>query len=142
MSRTNVSSCLILDKIIIPENIVIRLINKTEVSAEQFYLDLIKQIQVLQKEAQKTHPKDQPKMNRSDFNRYLHLKSIQLQNDSPIEKKLSKNVNKDKKNDDQDDEDFDIESSGDKVTTIFPTSTPDTSDLNDTTIVFDQEQED
>lgn len=92
----------------------------------------------MHKEAQKAHPKDQSKMNRSEFNRYLHIKSTQLQSDAPIEQIVDKN----KKSDDQDDEDFDMESSGDKVTTIFPTSTPDTSDLNDTTIVFDQEQED
>lgn len=108
-------------------------------SAERFYADIITEIQIIQKEAQRAHPKDQPKMNRSDFNRYLHLKSIQLQNDAPDERSAK---NTKKKNDDQDDEDFDteMESSGDKSTTIS-TSTPDSSDLNDTTILFDQDQD-
>lgn len=132
---------ILLDKIIIPENLAIRLANKSEVSTEKFYAGIIKQIQAMQREAQKSHPKDQPKMNRSDFNHYLHLKSIQLQNDETTEERLSKDKDINKKAEDQDDEDFDMESSGDK-TTVFPTSTPDISDLNDTTIVFDQEQED
>lgn len=65
-----------------------------------------------------------------------------MQNDSPVDKKPSKKINKKKY---QDDEDFniDMESSGDKiVTTMFPTPTSDpSSDLNDTTIIFDQEQD-
>lgn len=66
-----------------------------------------------------------------------------MQSDEAIIKKLRKKLNKKKKY--QDDEDFniDMESSGDKVvTTMFPVPTPDPSDLNDTTIIFDQEQDD
>lgn len=140
----NSQNSFILEKIIIPENLAIRLANSTEVSAETFYVDIIKQIQKLHVEAQRAMPKDQPKMNRSEFNNFLHLKSIELQSEAPTDKKLEKRMNKKKKY--QDDEDFniDMESSGDKiVTTMFTTQPPDSStDLNDTTIVFDQEQED
>lgn len=131
-----------LDKIIIPENLAIRLANNTEVSAETFFADIIKQLQKMQLEAQRSQPEGQPKINRSEFNNYLNFKSIQMQSDEAIIKKLRKKLNKKKY---QDDEDFNIdtESSGDKVTTMFPVPTPDpASDLNDTTIVFDQEQED
>lgn len=134
----------VLDKIIIPENLAVRLANSTEVSAETFYVDIIKQIQKLQVEAQRSMPKDQPKMNRSEFNSFLHLKALELQSETPADKKLEKRMNKKKKY--QDDEDFnvDMESSGDKVvTTMFTTQPPDSStDLNDTTIIFDQEQDD
>lgn len=99
----------------------------------------------MQVEAQRAMPKDQPKMNRSEFNSFLHLKSLELQSESPSDKKLVKRTNKKKKY--QDDEDFniDMESSGDKiVTTMFTTQQPSDSsnDLNDTTIIFDQEQDD
>lgn len=75
----------------------------------------------------------------------MQLISTQLQNDSPTAKKTRRKANKKNKKY-QDDEDFnlDLESSGDKmsVTTVYPTPTSDpSSDLNDTTIIFDQEQE-
>lgn len=124
-------------KIIVPENIAIRLANSSEVSLESFYEDIIKELQKFQIEARRSYPK----MNRNDFNEFLKRKSIQIQNDSPV---VRKKISKKKKY--QDDEDFniDMESSGDKiVTTAFPTPTADpSSDLNDTTIIFDQEQED
>lgn len=101
---------------------------------------MILKIHNLQREAEGAQPADKPKMNRSEFNHYLQMKSSQLQNDSPM---MELTLDKTTKNDDQDDEDFDMESSGDKVTTVFPAPSSDpTSDLNDTTIVFDQEQED
>lgn len=113
--------------------------NSSQVSVETFYEDIIKELHKLQAEGFRSHPK----MNREDFNNFLKVKS-RYQNDSPIDKKQSKKINKKKKY--QDDEDFniDMESSGDKiVTTMFPTQTSDpSSDLNDTTIIFDQEQED
>lgn len=66
-----------------------------------------------------------------------------MQNDAPSDdKKLRRKMSKKKKY--QDDEDFniDMESSGEKLTTVFPTQPTDsTTDLNDTTIIFDQEQE-
>lgn len=114
--------------------------NSSEVSLETFYDDIIKELEKIQAEGRLSHPK----MNRNDFNKYLALKSAQLQNDAPAGKKARRKNSKEKKF--QDDEDFniDMESSGDKiVTTVFPTPTSDsTSDLNDTTIIFDQEQED
>lgn len=68
-----------------------------------------------------------------------------MQNDAPAVKKVRKKMNRKNKKY-QDDEDFnlDLESSGDKmsVTTVYPTPTSDpSSDLNDTTIIFDQEQD-
>lgn len=95
----------------------------------------------MQSEAQKS----QPKMNRSEFNNHLNFRSLQMQmqNDAPSDdKKLRRKMSKKKKY--QDDEDFniDMESSGEKLTTVFPTQPTDsTTDLNDTTIIFDQEQE-
>lgn len=131
---------LLLDKVIIPEIIAIRLANNTEVSAKTFYEDIVKQLLKLQAEAQRTQPRE--RMNRSGFNDFLS--DLAMQNDSPLSKKYKKKFAKKKKI--QDDEDFniDMESSGDKiVTTSFPSPTPDsTADLNDTTIIFDQEQED
>jgi hypothetical protein len=128
-----------LDKIIIPENIAIRLANKSEVSAETFFADFIKQLYKLQYE----YTDDHTKLNRSGLNNLLNSLSNQMQSDQP--KKVSKKLRKNKKY--QDDEDFnmDLESSGDKmsvVTTVYPTPTPDpSSDLNDTTIIFDQDPE-
>lgn len=129
----------LLEKIIIPENLAIRLANNSEVSAETFFVDIIKQLHKIQSNAQE----DYPKLNRSGFNIYLNLISTQLQSDEPVARKArNKKMNKKNKKY-QDDEDFnlDLESSGDKmsVTTVYPT--PTSSDLNDTTIIFDQEQE-
>lgn len=78
------------------------------------------------------------------LNAYMKYQSAQVQNDAPNDKKSRKKANKNKKM--QDDEDFNIdtESSGEKlVTTVFPTQAPQdtTTDLNDTTIIFDQEQD-
>lgn len=131
----------LLDKIIIPENLAIRLSSNAEVSAETFYADIIKQLVKMQQEAQRA----QPKMNRSEFNNYLTVKSGQMESNEAIIKKLRKKLNKKKKY--QDDEDFniDMESSGDKiVTTVFPDPTTDPliGDLNDTTIIFDNEEQD
>lgn len=65
-----------------------------------------------------------------------------LQNDVSVDKKIQKKVNKKKRY--QDDEDLDMESSGhgiDKaLTTSFPIQTQESvTDLNETTIIFDQE---
>lgn len=114
--------------------------NHSQVSVETF----IENLQKLQIEAQRFQPADQPKMNRSDFTNYLNFQSIQIQQDAPNEKNFRrKKMNKKKKY--QDDEDFniDMESSGEKLTTVFPTQASDSSnDLNDTTIIFDQEEQD
>lgn len=141
---TNFHNFIFLEKIIIPENLAIRLANSSEVTAETFFTDIINQLHKMQNDAQDSLPDDHAKLNRSSFNHYLKVTSIQLQRDAPAEKKALKKMNKKKY---QDDEDFnlDLESSGDKmsvVTTVYPTPTPDpSSDLNDTTIIFDQEQE-
>lgn len=93
----------------------------------------------MQIEAQSSMIGDEP-MNRSEFNKYLKFKAIEIQQKQQ-QKKIRKRLNK--KN--QDDEDFNIdtESSGEKlVTTVFPAQAPDLStDLNDTTIIFDQQDE-
>lgn len=127
-----------LDKIIIPENIAIRLANNTEVSAEDFYTNLITNIHKMRTEARRAHPKDQPKMNRNDFNIYLLNKGEEMQND---EQKIRKKMNKKKKFTDDEDFNIDMESSGERVTTNFPiqTMSDSSNDLNDTTIIFDQE---
>lgn len=119
--------------------------NSTEVSAETFFIDIIKQLQKIQSDAQESISDEHHKLNRSSFNHYLNYISSQMQNDAPAIKKARKKMNKKSKKY-QDDEDFnlDLESSGDKmsVTTVYPTPTSDpSSDLNDTTIIFDQEQE-
>lgn len=110
-------------------------------SAEEFYTEIIKKLQKLHSEARKAHPKDQPKMNRNDFNNYLTMKSLQMQNDEQDkDSKIRQRVNKKKKFPDDEDFSSDSESSGDRATTMFPPPTSDTtSDLNDTTIIFDQE---
>lgn len=119
--------------------------NNSEVTAETFFNDIIKQLHRIQNDAQESLPEDHPKLNRTGFNHYLKFISTKIQRDAPGDKKARK---KNKKY--QDDEDFnlDLESSGDKmsdkmsVTTVYPTPTPDPSfDMNDTTIIFDQEQE-
>jgi hypothetical protein len=113
------------------------LANRSEVSAETFFADFIKQLYKLQSD----NSDDQPKLNRSGLNNLLNSLSHQLQSDEP--KRPSKKARKNKKY--PDDEDMDLESSGDKmsvVTTVYPTPTPDpSSDLNDTTIIFDQDPE-
>lgn len=95
-------------------------------------------------EAQHSQPHDQPRMNRSEFNNFLSFKSDQMQSDEAVVNKLRKKSNKKKKYQDDEDLNIDMESSGDKVvTTMFPIPTPDPLfDLNDTTIIFDQEQDD
>lgn len=99
----------------------------------------IKQLQKLQAEAQQAQTKQRPKMMRSEFNNYLAQQSSILQNDAPVDKKIQTKVSKKKRY--QDDEDLDMESSGDKaVTTTFPIQTQESvTDLNETTIIFDQE---
>lgn len=129
-----------LDKVIIPENLAIRLANNTEISAEEFYSDIIKKIQKLQLEAKKARPKNLPKMVRGDFNDFLTIKSLEMQKEDEVRlaKKVLKRMSKKKNH--QDDEDFNIEdseASGERFTT-FPASTSDPSDLNDTTISLDQ----
>lgn len=129
----------IVEKLIIPELIAIRLANDSEVSAETFFEDILKQIQKMHAEILRTVPKDQPKMNRSEVNNYLQTK---YQRDAPFYPKQSKMVSKKKY---PDDEDFnsDTESSGDKIaTTMFPTPAPDPlADMNDTTIIFDSQDD-
>lgn len=94
----------------------------------------IKQLQKLQAEAQQYQTKQSTKMSRAEFNNYMAL-----QNDAPVDKEIREKKNKKKKY--HDDEDLDIESSGEKaVVTTFPIQTQESvSDLNDTTIIFDQE---
>ncbi|CRL07027.1 CLUMA_CG019988, isoform A [Clunio marinus] len=126
--------------IIIPETIAIRLANNSDISVDKF----IKNLQKMQQDILNSQTNNQQRMNRTDFNNYLNFKSksIEYQRDAPNEKKLRRKMNKKKKF--QDDEDLDMESSGEKsVTTVFPTQAYDfSSDLNDTTIIFDQEQDD
>lgn len=127
------------EKIIIPENLAIRLSNNSEVTAEAFYQDIIKQIYQLQNEARDRFGK---KLIRSDFNSFLDQKSKEMQQND--ERKILRKTNKKKKFQDDEDLNLDMESSGgDKlVTTVFPSSTADTTaNLNDTTIIFDQEQD-
>lgn len=126
----------IAEKIIIPENIAIKLANSSEVSVDTFFSDFIKQLTKLKPSNQE----DFIKLNRSGFNNYLEFISNQLQSDEP-KKKNHRKVKKDKKY--QDDEDFnlDLESSGDKMSVVTAPTTDPSSDLNDTTIIFDQEQE-
>lgn len=135
------------EKIIIPENLAIKLANNTELSAESFYHDIIRQITQLQFEAKDKYGK---KMSRSDFNNFLESKSRDMQQmqrmkeNEENERKIMRRNNKKKKFHDDEDLNVDMESSGgDKlVTTMFPSSTADTTDnLNDTTIIFDQEQD-
>ena len=77
-------------------------------------------------------------MNRNDFNIYLLNKGEEMQND---EQKIRKKMNKKKKFTDDEDFNIDMESSGERVTTNFPiqTMSDSSNDLNDTTIIFDQE---
>lgn len=131
-SGNDESFLLILEKIIIPELIAIRMANNSVVPVEAF----IESLKKMQLEAQSYMIGGEP-INRSEFNKFLHFKSIEMQHRAANEKKVRKRMNK--KN--QDDEDFniDMESSGEKlVTTVFPTQAP---DLNDTTIIFDQQDE-
>jgi hypothetical protein len=138
LTRTFVS--FFLEKLIIPELIAIRLANNSEVSIEAFYENFMKQIQTIHNEIQRSQPKDQPKMNRSEVNNFLQTK---YQRDAPFMSQKSQKMSKKKKYSDDEDFSSDTESSGDKiVTTMFPTHVPDIStDLNDTTIIFDQEQD-
>lgn len=88
---------------------------------------------------QRSQPKEE-RLNRSEVNNYLQTK---YQRDAPFQPKRNK-LSKKKKFSDDEDFNSDTESSGDKApTTMFaPTHAPDpTSDLNDTTIIFDQEQD-
>lgn len=132
----------LVDKIIIPENLAIKLANNTEVAAESFYQDIIKQIMQLQVEARDRFGK---KLSRSDFNNFLDMKSREMQQSQQFEeRKAQRRKNKKKKFPDDEDLNADMESSGSEklVTTVFPSSTADTTaNLNDTTIIFDQEQD-
>lgn len=89
-------------------------------------------------------------MSRSDFNTFLESKSREIQQmyrmmeNEENERKIMRRNNKKKKFQDDEDLNVDMESSGgDKlVTTEYPSSTADTTaNLNDTTIIFDQEQD-
>lgn len=108
--------------------------NSTEVSLETFYEDLLKQIEKLQNDAKEKWGKEKI----SEFNNFLESESKKLHRE---DRKLQRRKNNKKKF--QDDEDLEMESSGDKmVTTVYPSSTADTTaNLNDTTIIFDQEQD-
>lgn len=86
---------------------------------------------------QRSFPKDE-QLNRSEVNQLLQTK---YQRDAPFKPKR-KNMSKKKKFSDDEDFNSDTESSGDKIaTTMFvPTHVP-PADMNDTTIIFDQEQD-
>jgi hypothetical protein len=126
------------DTIFVPENIAIRLINDTDVSVEAFYDEIIKHLQKLQSQ--------NPKLNRNEFNRYIQESASYSSHMS--ERKMRKKMmrmNTKKKIIDDEDMNLDMESSGDKeqipITTYPPPLTSESPDLNDTTIIFDQEPE-
>jgi hypothetical protein len=120
------------------------LINDTDVSVDAFYDEIIKHLQKLHSEALKTHPK----LTRNEFNRYVQESAnYNSLRSAPLDRKMRKKMRMNNKKKISDDEDLsvDMESSGgggDKdqlVTTYPPAITSESSDLNDTTIIFDQE---
>ena len=131
------------DKIIIPEitaaNIAVRLNNDTDLSLEAYITALIEHLN--QEKARFSSTSMQAKINRNEFNQYLNRAS-RPSSQSQRKRKMSDAVKKNQKNT-HDDED-DIEISGDKemmVTTNFPISEAPQDLNNDTTIVFDQDQD-
>ncbi|KAG5670924.1 hypothetical protein PVAND_001153 [Polypedilum vanderplanki] len=134
------------DIIIVPENIAIKLINGTDIPAEVFYNEIIKKLKNLHSDALKIHPK----LTKNEFNRYIQESDGNF-NSHTMDKKLRKKIirmNNKKKIIDDEDLNPDMESSGDKdqiITTFSPPLTSESSDLNDlnndTTIIFDQEEE-
>ena len=120
------------NKIILPENLAIRLINSTEVSAEQFYNSIIKTLQ-LQNEKDSIETDNSPQVEKY-FNMLKHTEEHRM-----IDAKVRMKHEKKKIHDD---EDLDFESSGEKLmTTINPPKTENSSaDPNETTMVFDQDE--
>lgn len=119
------------NKIVIPENLAIRLINSTEVSAEQFYNSIIKTLQSQnEKDSIET-------VNSPHFEKYFSMQHHEehLMTDGKVRMKHDKKKM-------QDDEDLDFESSGEKLmTTINPPKTEiSPADPNETTMVFDQDE--
>lgn len=113
--------------------------NSSEISLESFYEDLIHQLTQLQNEAKDKWGKEKI----SEFNNFLETQSKKLIRE---ERKMMRRKNNNNKKKFHDDEDLNIDmesSGGDKlVTTIYPSSTADTTaNLNDSTIIFDQEQD-
>lgn len=112
------------------------MVNGTEISAETFYRDIILQIQKIQAKTENLQSDE----SQSEFSNYPTL--VENEGQAVIVKKARKKSKFSKKKKFQDDEDLDFESSGDKgLTTVYPV-TDSASDLNDTTIVFDQEEQD
>lgn len=128
------------------ENIAIRLINETDLTLESYLVALM---QYMKQEESRFNSlrTSQAKFNRNEFNQYLSRASRPLSllsSPTPSQQQLQrkrKMTKKDQKN--MPDDEDDIEISGDKemmVTTNYPISEA-PQDLNDTTIVFDQDIE-
>lgn len=132
------------EKIVIPEitaeSIAIRLNNDTDLSLEAYISALI---QHLNREKARFSSM-QAKFNRNEFNQYLYRASRPSSLSPSQRKREMKDVELKKNQKNIADDEDDIEISGDKelmVTTNFPISEAPQDLNNDTTIVFDQDNE-
>lgn len=135
---------LFLDKIIIPEHIAVRLINNTVISLDSFYNNTMIYLHEVHSNAIKNHARMR---DRGEFNRFLETMVYEeMATTIPMDKNKKRRKIKSKKIVDDEDLNVDMESSGDNkeqlIGTTYPTPTSEPStDMNDTTIIFDQEPE-
>lgn len=132
------------EKIVIPEitaeSIAIRLNNDTDLTLEAYISALIQHLN--QEKAR--FSSIQAKFNRNEFNQYLYRASRPSPSSPSQRKREMKSVELKKNQKNIADDEDDIEISGDKelmVTTNFPISEAPQDLNNDTTIVFDQDNE-
>lgn len=136
---------LFLEKIIIPEHIAVRLINNTVISLDTFYNNTMIHLHHIHSNAIKNHARMR---DRVEFNRYLETmtyEEVATTMSMDANKKMRRKIKQSKKIVDDEDLNVDMESSGDKdqlmVTTFPPPTSEPSTDMNDTTIIFDQDPE-